>query len=171
MRELRVASRWCAQGALSIRISISISIDMEIEIHLDLDLGTGTQIGRYIYHTRTSLERRHFVLALRVEYAERKNTTRADIFFFDSLLKGEEPPDTGGGRVFSLDAALGLLATRRRLGRRGDSSPCAQLLWCELYVMKSTHKKEKNGILLILSLSCEYMNLAYIRVHVIYRVY
>jgi len=40
------------------------------------------------------------------------------------LLKGEEPPDTGGGRVFSLDAALGLLATRRRLrlGRRGDSS-------------------------------------------------
>jgi len=36
------------------------------------------------------------------------------------VLKGEEPPDTGGGRVFSLDAALGLLATRRRLGRRGD---------------------------------------------------
>jgi len=35
------------------------------------------------------------------------------------LLKEEEPPDTGGGRVFSLDAALGLLATRRRLGRRG----------------------------------------------------
>jgi len=27
-------------------------------------------------------------------------TTRADIFFFDSLLKGEEPPNTGGGRVF-----------------------------------------------------------------------
>jgi len=26
--------------------------------------------------------------------------TRADIFFFDSLLKGEEPPNTGGGRVF-----------------------------------------------------------------------
>jgi len=29
--------------------------------------------------------------------------------------------NTGGGRVFSLDAALCLLATRRRLGRRGDS--------------------------------------------------
>jgi len=42
--------------------------------------------------------------------------------FFDSLLKGGEPPDTGGGRVFSLDAALGLLALRRRLGRRGDYS-------------------------------------------------
>jgi len=38
------------------------------------------------------------------------------------LLKGEEPPDTGGGRVFSLDTALGLLATRRRLVRRGDAS-------------------------------------------------
>jgi len=32
----------------------------------------------------------------------------------------KQTPDTGGGRVFSLDAALGLLATRRRLGRRGD---------------------------------------------------
>jgi len=31
----------------------------------------------------------------------------------------EEPPETGGGRVFSLDATSGLLATRRRLGRRG----------------------------------------------------
>jgi len=60
-------------------------------------------------------------------------TTRADIYFFDSLPKGEEPPDTGGGRVFSLDATSGLLATRRRLGLggarrgagRGDSSaPC-----------------------------------------------
>jgi len=38
------------------------------------------------------------------------------------LLKGEEPPDTGGGGVFSFDAALGLLATRRHLGRRGDYS-------------------------------------------------
>ena len=27
-------------------------------------------------------------------------TTRADIVFFDSLLKGEVPPNTGGGRVF-----------------------------------------------------------------------
>jgi len=43
--------------------------------------------------------------------------------FFDSLLKGEEPPliPAAAGSV-SLDATLGLLATRRRLGRRGDSS-------------------------------------------------
>jgi len=26
-------------------------------------------------------------------------------------VQGEEPPDTGGGRVFSLDASFGLLAT------------------------------------------------------------
>jgi len=31
------------------------------------------------------------------------------------------PPDTGGGRVFSLDATFGLLATRWRLWGRGDS--------------------------------------------------
>jgi len=38
-------------------------------------------------------------------------------------FQGEEPLDTGGGRFFfSLDASSGLLATRRRLGRRGDSS-------------------------------------------------
>jgi len=35
--------------------------------------------------------------------------------------KREEPPDTGGGRIFSLDATFGLLATRWRLWRRGDS--------------------------------------------------
>ena len=34
-----------------------------------------------------------------------------DLFFEPfSLLKGEEPPDTGGGRVFPLDATFGLLA-------------------------------------------------------------
>jgi len=37
---------------------------------------------------------------------------------------------------------LGLLATRRRLGRRVDFfSPCAQLLWCELYVFRILKKK------------------------------
>jgi len=49
-------------------------------------------------------------------------TADTDIFSFDSLLKGEEPPDTGGGRGFSLDATLGLMATRRRLGHWNDSS-------------------------------------------------
>jgi len=44
------------------------------------------------------------------------------LFFSDFFAKGEEPPDTGGGRVFSLDATYGLLATRRRLWRRGGFS-------------------------------------------------
>ena len=60
------------------------------------------------------------------DYDDEGRCRYADIFFFDSLLKGEEPLDPGGGRVFlspSIDATLlGLLATRRRLGRRGDSS-------------------------------------------------
>jgi len=37
------------------------------------------------------------------------------------FAQGEEPPDTGGGRVFSLDATSDLLATRWRIWRRGDS--------------------------------------------------
>jgi len=37
------------------------------------------------------------------------------------VAQGEEPPDTGGGRVFSLGATFGLLATRRLMGRRRDS--------------------------------------------------
>jgi len=41
--------------------------------------------------------------------------------FIRPTNQGEEPPDTGGGRVFSLDATSDLLATRRRLGRRGGS--------------------------------------------------
>jgi len=36
--------------------------------------------------------------------------------------QGEEPLDTGGGRVFSLDASSGLLATRWRLWRQSGSS-------------------------------------------------
>ena len=38
------------------------------------------------------------------------------------FAQGEEPPNTGGGRVFSLDATSGLLDTRWRLWRRGGSS-------------------------------------------------
>ena len=44
------------------------------------------------------------------------------LYFRLVAQKEEEPPDIGGGWVFSLDAALGLLATRWRLGCRGDSS-------------------------------------------------
>ena len=49
-------------------------------------------------------------------------TTRADIFF-STRCSGEKNllmPAAAGS--FSLDATLGLLATRWRLGRRGDSS-------------------------------------------------
>jgi len=33
------------------------------------------------------------------------------IFLLSKSFQGEEPLDTGGGRVFSLDASFGLLAT------------------------------------------------------------
>jgi len=36
---------------------------------------------------------------------------RPDVILFSGTLQGEEPLDTGGGRVFSLDASFGLLAT------------------------------------------------------------
>jgi len=51
------------------------------------------------------------------------NFDKGRYLFFDSLLKGEEPPHIpAAAGSFSLDATSGLLATRRRLGRRGDSS-------------------------------------------------
>jgi len=37
---------------------------------------------------------------------------RSDDFLLSRTFQGEEPLDTGGGRVFSLDASSGLLATR-----------------------------------------------------------
>jgi len=43
-------------------------------------------------------------------------------YVFRLFAEGEEPPDTGGGRVFSFDATFGLLATRWRLWRRSGSS-------------------------------------------------
>jgi len=49
-------------------------------------------------------------------------TTNFLTIFSSRTFQGEEPLDTGGGPVFfSLDASSGLLATRRRLGRWGDS--------------------------------------------------
>jgi len=33
------------------------------------------------------------------------------VILFSRTCQGEEPLDTGGGRVFSLDASFGLLAT------------------------------------------------------------
>jgi len=52
-------------------------------------------------------------------------------------FQGEEPLDTGAAVFFfSLDASSGLLATRRRLGRWGDSSAMrSAFVWCELYVV------------------------------------
>jgi len=41
--------------------------------------------------------------------------------YFGKTIQGVEPPDTGGGRVFSLDASSGLLATRWGLWRQYDS--------------------------------------------------
>jgi len=51
-------------------------------------------------------------------------------------LQGEEPLDTGGGRVFSLDATSGLLATAGAIGAGELLVLSAQPLWCELYDMK-----------------------------------
>ena len=39
----------------------------------------------------------------------------------NKFAQGGDPPDTGGGRLFFSLATFGLLATRRRLRRRGDS--------------------------------------------------
>jgi len=76
-------------------------------------------------------------------------TTRADISFFRLvLLKGQAReknlliPAAAGS--FSLDAALGLLATRRRLGRRGDSFALPALSFCGVSCMyEEFHKKKK----------------------------
>jgi len=45
------------------------------------------------------------------------------------ILRGEEPPDTSGGRFFFLDATSGLPATRR-FGA-GPVPLCALLVWCK----------------------------------------
>jgi len=41
-----------------------------------------------------------------------RSIKRSDVILFSRTLQGEEPLDTGGGRVFSLDTTYGLLATR-----------------------------------------------------------
>jgi len=38
-------------------------------------------------------------------------TDALKIFLLSRTFQGEDPPDTGGGRVFPLDASFGLLAT------------------------------------------------------------
>jgi hypothetical protein len=49
------------------------------------------------------------------------------IFFVSTFFASRrEPPDTGGGRVFSLDASSGLLATARRHGAEFVCPLCAQ---------------------------------------------
>jgi len=40
-----------------------------------------------------------------------KDEYRSDVILFSRTFQGEKPLDTGGGRVFSLDASFGLLAT------------------------------------------------------------
>jgi len=41
--------------------------------------------------------------------------------FIRLFAQGEEPSDTGGGQIFSLNASSDLLATRWRLRRQSDS--------------------------------------------------
>jgi len=67
-----------------------------------------------------------------------------DFSFFD-IAQGEEPPDTGGGRVFSFDASFGLLANVSASAQTLFFRLCAQLLWCELHDMKDEPKKQKNN--------------------------
>ena len=70
-------------------------------------------------------------------------TTRADIFFFDSLLKGEVPPHTGGGRGFLPRCNLWSSSHTPAPGRAGVIfPPCAQLLWCRVVCMKNLTKKK-----------------------------
>jgi len=45
----------------------------------------------------------------------RVNPVTLFVILFSRTFEGEQPLDTGGGRVFSVDATLGLLATRWRL--------------------------------------------------------
>jgi len=42
---------------------------------------------------------------------KKREKTRSDLILFSKTFQGEEPPDTGGGRVFSLDVSCGLLDT------------------------------------------------------------
>ena len=49
-------------------------------------------------------------------------TTRADIFYWTRCSREKNLLIPAAAGSFSLDATLGLLATRRRLGSRGDSS-------------------------------------------------
>jgi len=56
-------------------------------------------------------------------------------------FSGRKPLDTGGGRVFSLDAFLIFWPRAGAFGAGAISRLCAQLLWCELYDMRDTKKK------------------------------
>jgi len=52
---------------------------------------------------------------------QRTGVYRTENYINRHFAQGEEPPGTGGGRVFSFDANFGLLATRWRRWRRCDS--------------------------------------------------
>jgi len=58
------------------------------------------------------------------------------------LRTREGPPDTGGGRVFSLDATSGLLATVGAIGAGAVLVLSTQPLWCELYDMQNNKKNK-----------------------------
>jgi len=51
---------------------------------------------------------------------------RSDDFFFSrTFVQGEEPLDTGGGRVFSLDASFGLILATATASASASASALA----------------------------------------------
>jgi len=59
------------------------------------------------------------------------------------VAEGEEPPDTGGGRVFSLDATSGLMSTRWRLWRQSGSSALRSAFGVRVICHEGLTKNEK----------------------------
>jgi len=68
---------------------------------------------------------------------------RSDVIIFSRTFQREEPLDTGGGRVFSLDVSFGLLATA------STSAPAlflgSALCWCGVSWMIWRDKKKCMG--------------------------
>jgi len=80
---------------------------------------------------------------LTIDSSWKKTKTRAYRFrYFRHSAQGEEPLNTGGGRVFSFDATVGLLATRWRLWDRGESwiLRLAFVVWVEWYEENEWHR-------------------------------
>jgi len=71
---------------------------------------------------------------------------RSDVILFSRTFQGEEPLDTGGGRIFSLDASFGLLATASASTLAlflGSALSFCGVSWmiCELYHQKKMARR------------------------------